>query len=104
MGRSHTYMTIVGLDLCPPSDATERVPLYHRAYTRITPISLDIYEDNTHIKLSIGHTNNTGTHMCIFVRIVGLSITFMVECMFFLLHHRYHPPPPKKKKKKKKKK
>ena len=81
--RSHTYMTIVGLDFCPPSDAAERVVLYHRAYTRITPISLDIYEDNTHIKPSIGHTNNTGTHMCIFVRIVGLSITFMVECMFF---------------------
>ena len=24
-------MTIVGLDFCPPSDAAERVPLYHRA-------------------------------------------------------------------------
>ena len=50
-------MTIVGLDFCPPSDAAERAILYHRAYTRITPISLDIYEDNTHIKPSIGHTN-----------------------------------------------
>ena len=75
-------MTIVGLDFCPPSDAAERVVLYHRAYTRITPIALDIYEDNTHIKPSIGHTINTGTHMCIFVLIVGLSTTSMAECLF----------------------
>merc|ERR1739842_285221 len=94
--------TIVGLDICPPSDAAERVPLYHRAsplnhqsphtridtafspgiyprhgcslwiyppthwvYTRISPFALVIYEDNTHIKPSIGHSINTGTHMCI---------------------------------------
>ena len=40
----------------------------HWVYTRITPVALDIYEDNTHIKPSIGHSINTGTHMCIFVR------------------------------------
>ena len=51
-------------------------------YTRILPVALDIYEDNTHINPSIGHTKNTGTHMCIFVRIVGLSITSMLECLF----------------------
>merc|ERR1739842_285013 len=92
--------TIVGLDICPPSDAAERVPLYHRAsplnhlsphtrldtafspgiyprhrcslwiyppthwvYTRVSPFALEIYEDNTHIKPSIGHGINTGTHM-----------------------------------------
>ena len=34
-------------------------------YTRITPVALEIYEDNTHIKPSIGHSINTGMHMCI---------------------------------------
>ena len=80
--RSHTYLTIVGFVFCLPSDAAERVLLYHRAYTRITPITLDIYEDNTHIKPSIGYTINTGTHMTIFVRIVGLCTTSMLECLF----------------------
>merc|ERR1739842_253169 len=47
---------------------TRRSPT-HWVYTRITPFALDIYEDNTHIKPSIGHSINTGTHMCIFVRI-----------------------------------
>ena len=43
--------------------------IFVRIYTRITPIALDIYEDNTHIKPSIGHSINTGTHMYIFVRL-----------------------------------
>merc|ERR1712055_929802 len=104
--RSHTYMTIVGLDFRPPLDAAERVPLYHWVsplnhqlshtrtdtafppgkyprhgcslwiyppthwvYTRITPFALFIYEDSSHINPGMGHGINTGTHMCIFVRI-----------------------------------
>ena len=43
--------------------------IFVRIYTRITPIALDIYEDNTHIKPIIGHSINTGTHMYIFVRL-----------------------------------
>ena len=38
--------------------------IFVRLYTRITPIALDIYEDNTHIKPNIGHSINTGTHIC----------------------------------------
>ena len=103
---SHTYMTIVGLDFCPPLNAAERVSLYHWVsplnhqlshtridtafspgkyprhgcslwiyppthwvYTRITPFALFIYEDSSHINPGMGHGINTGTHMCIFVRI-----------------------------------
>merc|ERR1712055_298843 len=40
-------------------------PPTHWVYTRISPFALVIYEDNTHIKPSIGHSINTGTHMCI---------------------------------------
>ena len=104
--RSHTYMTIVGLDFRPQLDTAERVPLYywvsplnhqlshtridtafspgiyprhgcslwiypptHWVYTRITPFALFIYEDSSHINPGMGHGINTGTHMCIFVRI-----------------------------------
>ena len=48
-------------------------------YTRITPVALEIYEDNTHIKPSIGHSNNTGTHMFIFVRIYTRITPFAVD-------------------------
>ena len=48
-------------------------------YTRITPVALEIYEDNSHNKPSIGHSNNTGTHMFIFVRIYTRITPFAVD-------------------------
>ena len=61
---SHTYMTIVGLDFCPPLNAAERVSLYHwvsplnhqLSHTRIDTAffswdiptrALGIYKENT---------------------------------------------------------
>ena len=53
---SHTYMTIVGLDFCPPLNAAERVSLYHW----VSPLNHQLSHTRIDTAFLLGYTHATG--------------------------------------------